>query len=61
MGGGGSNRMFPSSPKPDAVQWGGVVADFFVVSKARRVTVGGGGSNRMFPSSPKPDAVQWGG
>ena len=28
-GGGGSSRIFPGSPKADAIQWGGVVAEFF--------------------------------
>ena len=27
--GGGSRRIFPSSPRADAIQWGGVVAEFF--------------------------------
>ena len=29
VGGGGSSIIFPWSPKADAIQWGGVVAEFF--------------------------------
>ena len=43
-GGGGSSRMFPWSPKADAIQWGGVVAEIFRgLQKPARHLVGGGG------------------
>ena len=47
---GGSSRIFPWSPKADAIQWGrGVVAEFFRgLQKPTRFS-GGGGSTRNFP------------
>ena len=40
VGGGSSSRIFPSSPKADAIQWGGR----------------GGSSSRIYPYSPKAAA-----
>ena len=41
-GGGGRSRIFPWSPEADAIQWGGVVAEFFRgLQKYREFAVNG--------------------
>ena len=50
-GGGGSSRIFPSSPKVVAIQWGGGNSSIFPWSQ-RAVAIQwgvGGGSTRHFP------------
>ena len=53
-GGGGSSRIFPWSPKADAIQWGGggvvVVAEIFRgLQKPTRFSGGGGVVADLFP------------
>ena len=51
VGGGGSSRIFPRSPRADAIQWvgGGVVAEIFRDLQEPTRFSGGGGSSRIFP------------
>ena len=55
MGGGGSSRIFPWSPKADAIQWGGGVAEFFRrLQKPTRFSGGGGVVAQFFRGLQKP-------
>ena len=50
FGGGGSSRIFPGSPKADAIQWGGVLAEFFRDPQKPTRFGGGGVVAAMFVS-----------
>ena len=53
--GGGSSRIFPWSPKADAIQWGGG-------GGSSRIFRGlGGGVVAEFSVGSEIDAIQWGG
>ena len=64
VGGGGSSRNCPWSPKADVIQWGGEGGssrNFPWSPEADVIQWGGVVAEINFPWSPKPDVIQWGG